>query len=89
LLGSVAQLIGGSKKTVKFAHKKDKPYLHLHCGQQDAVDALKTFVNDNLIRVLNVAGPSGSKEPAVAEFVIEVLDGALGSRISCQRKKIK
>ena len=44
-------------------------------GVQAAVDALKNFIDKHKIRVLNVAGPRGSKEPEVAAFVKEVLDG--------------
>ena len=36
---------------------------------------LLRFINENNIKVLNVAGPRASKEPNVAAFVTEVLDG--------------
>jgi Circularly permutated YpsA SLOG family len=35
---------------------------------------LKTFLDDNVINVLNVAGPRGSKEPKLLQFVIEMLN---------------
>jgi hypothetical protein len=40
----------------------------------DAPQTLKTFLEDNAIEVLNVAGPRASKEPGVAQFVIQTLD---------------
>jgi hypothetical protein len=40
----------------------------------EAPQRLKTFLEDNLIKVLNVAGPRASKEPKVAEFVVETLE---------------
>jgi len=50
--------------------------LHAHSGQEDAAQASRDFVGDNEILTLNVAGPSESKEPGVAEFVREVLEKA-------------
>ena len=68
-------LTGGSKKTVEFAKKHNKPWLHLHAGQPDCEYRLRSFLTDNAIGSLNVAGPRGSKEPDVARFVMRTLDG--------------
>jgi Circularly permutated YpsA SLOG family len=67
-------LSGGSKKTVDFARKLNKPCLQIHPTMTDAPQRLKTFLEDNAIEVLNVAGPRASKEPGVAQFVIQTLD---------------
>jgi hypothetical protein len=40
----------------------------------DAAEILRTFLDENVILVLNVAGPRASKEPSVAQFVIATLD---------------
>jgi len=40
----------------------------------DASQRLKTFLDDNIINVLNVAGLRGSKEPKLPQFVIEMLN---------------
>jgi hypothetical protein len=40
----------------------------------DAPKILRTFLDENVILVLNVAGPGASKEPNVAQFVIATLD---------------
>jgi hypothetical protein len=40
-------------------------------------EILRNFIRTHGIRVLNVAGPRASKEPAVGEFVKEVLSRAL------------
>ena len=69
-------LTGGSKKTVEFAAKHNKPCLHIHSGQADAAQSLRDFVADNEIATLNVAGPRASKEPEVGKFVKELLDAA-------------
>ena len=71
---------GGSKDTVEFARKHQKPVLHLWrngaapCSEQK----LLHFVRDHQIAVLNVAGPRASQEPEIATFVVKVLDGAFG-----------
>ena len=71
-------LTGGSNRTVELAEKHRRPVVHISKaeGVQAAVDALKNFIDKHKIRVLNVAGPRGSKEPEVAAFVKEVLDGS-------------
>ena len=71
-------LTGGSLKTVAFAIKHRKPHLHLSAARKDnAAQELKKWMQQNHIRVLNVAGPRASKEPEVAGFVISTLDQAL------------
>jgi Circularly permutated YpsA SLOG family len=71
-------LTGGSLKTVEFAIKHQKPHLHLSAASKfDAASELKKWLQQNSIRVLNVAGPRASKEPEVAQFVISTLDQAL------------
>lgn len=61
ILFSIAPtLSGGSKKTVEFTRKHDKPCVHIHATMPDASQRLKTFLDDNVINVLNVAGPRGS-----------------------------
>lgn len=69
-------LTGGCQETVELARKRGKPVLHL-CqagGVSVAVLALRRFIAEHGIRVLNVAGPRASKEPQVGAFVKEVLD---------------
>jgi hypothetical protein len=67
-------LSGGSRKTVEFARKHNKPCLHLHSRQRDAAERFASFLEDNEVHMLNVAGPRASKEPNVAQFVRETLD---------------
>jgi hypothetical protein len=72
-------LAGGSLKTALFAQKLGKPCLHLSRDrrQPTARSALQRFLQDNQIRVLNVAGPRASEEPEVGAFVKRVLEEAL------------
>jgi hypothetical protein len=69
-------LTGGSKKTVALAHKHGRPVLHLSKadGVPAAGAALRHFIGEHGIKVLNVAGPRASKEPEVGAFVKAVLD---------------
>ena len=72
------RLSGNSSETLEFAIKHRKPYLHLSAVFKDnAAQKLKKWIEENNIRVLNVAGPRASKEPKVAKFVIAALDAAL------------
>jgi len=69
-------LTGGSLKTQVFATKHKKPCAHIHAGLYAPEAALLRFIAAHGIKSLNVAGPRGSKEPGVYDFVIRVLDGA-------------
>jgi hypothetical protein len=71
-------LSGGSKRTMEFARKYKKPRLHLHSGISEAADKLSAFVQENSVKVLNVAGPRASTEPKVGQFVMGLLDEVLG-----------
>ncbi len=72
-------LTGGSKKTVELARKDGNLCLHLSAQTDgDKAPGLpKEFIQQHSIEVLNVAGPRGSKEPDVAEFVMATLTEAL------------
>jgi hypothetical protein len=72
------RLLGNSFETLEFAKKFRKPYLHFSAGFKDrAASVLKKWMQDNNIRVLNVAGPRASNEPEVGKFVMTTLDAAL------------
>ena len=69
-------LTGGSKMTVGFARRYGRPVLHLsrNGGPASPEMALRRFIDDHGINVLNVAGTRASEEPEVGAFVKEVLD---------------
>ena len=71
-----SELTGGSKRTAEFAVKHRKPCLHLHSGEtiSQCAGRLAEFLRSSSIRILNVAGSRGSKEPEVGAFVRAVLD---------------
>jgi len=73
-----AVLSGGSKKTVTLAQKHGKPVIHIsRTATPNPGEALLQFVRTHGIRILNVAGPRGSKEPEVAAFTKAVLRALL------------
>jgi hypothetical protein len=72
------RLTGGSRRTWELAVRQRKPHLHLRHAQGVLLAArrLRAFAARHRIRVLNVAGPRASSEPAVGGFVQEVLERA-------------
>ena len=71
-----SKLTGGSKRTAEFAAKHRKPWIHISAADGPAVHTkLAQFVSANGIKVLNVAGTRGSKEPGVGELVLQSLSG--------------
>jgi len=73
------ELSDGSKRTADFAEQHRKPWLHLSENSEggDAEIRLKRFIEDNNIKVLNVAGSRASQEPRLLAFVPAVLSAAL------------
>jgi hypothetical protein len=71
-------LSGGSKRTMEFARKHKKPWLHLCAGDNAAAEKLKAFTEEHCLKTLNVAGPRASNEPGVGEFVTRTLEEAFG-----------
>jgi hypothetical protein len=72
-------LSGGSKRTAEFAAKHRKPWIHLALRSstyEDPALLLQRFVDQSGIRVLNIAGTRGSKEPAVWRFACDALEAA-------------
>ena len=61
-------LTGGSKKTLEFARKHNKPCLHLCAADTNIAESLKAFVEEHGVKVLNMAGPRASKEPGVGSL---------------------
>jgi hypothetical protein len=74
-----SKLSGGSKRTAEFAAKHRKPWIHLPrraSTYEDPALLLQRFVDEHEIRILNVAGTRGSKEPEVWRFAFETLEAA-------------
>jgi hypothetical protein len=61
---------------MQFAEELHKPYLHIHQGEDNGGGRLPAFIEKHQTRVLNVAGPRASSEPAIGLFMEEVLEDA-------------
>jgi len=76
------RLTGGTRLTLELARRLGKPVLHLSRDQADAAVAaarLQAFVEEQQIRILNVAGPRASQEPLIGAFVIAVFVAAFAN----------
>lgn len=74
-------LEGGTKKTVQYCRQHHKPFLALDMASLDesaAVAGLVTFILENKVGVLNVAGPRASKQeqayPVTKSLITSMLE---------------
>ena len=70
------ELTGGSKLTAELTALCEKPCLHLSKEEHgtESAQMLGDFVRKHAIRILNVAGPRVSTEPAAGEFAAAVFE---------------
>ena len=77
---TIAELAGGSLRTVDFARRHRKPWLHLRLdamSDREAMERLHAFVTGHGIRTLNVAGSRASKEPELYDRTFSIVSGLL------------
>jgi len=70
------ELTGGSKLTQDLAVKHCRPCLYVDLndtGTLKAAEIIKSWIEENEIEVLNVAGPRASKDPGIYRATREVL----------------
>ena len=74
-----SELVGGSRLTCEFASRYNKPCVHIsQTGDGDAApNKLRDFVQKHGIKILNIAGPRSSTEPAIVAFTKSVLQAVL------------
>ena len=68
LIVSHGMLNGGSAKTRRFAKKHKRPWMHVDLEKTGIFKAamdVRNWVEENHIRILNIAGPRGSKDPEI------------------------
>jgi len=71
------EVTGGSLKTIGFAKKHGKPCIHIsRDGDYEPALTLQWFVQENGIKILNVAGSRESKEPGIHDWVMQILEDA-------------
>jgi hypothetical protein len=70
------KLKGGSELTRQLAKTHGFPCLHIDLSEglpAEAARKAKTWVDQNKIRVLNVAGPQESKAPGIRDITFEIV----------------
>jgi hypothetical protein len=77
LILSHGKLTGGSAYTRDMALEHERPWLHTDLNKTSKFDAarkISTWIVENGIEILNVAGPRASKDPRIYDDVLEVLE---------------
>jgi hypothetical protein len=70
------KLNGGSAMTRQLAKKNKRPWMHVDLDKTNLFKAamdVRLWVMENRIKVLNVAGPRGSKDPEIYEATKKLL----------------
>jgi hypothetical protein len=82
LIVSHGFLTGGSALTEFLAEEHKKPYLHIDLNllsMQEAARIINKWIQSHKLKVLNVAGPRGSKDPKIYQATMDLLGKALSS----------
>jgi HAD superfamily hydrolase (TIGR01509 family) len=81
LIISHGKLTGGSALTRQFAKRHKRPWLHIDLNKySDLVDAavfVSRWIAENVIKVLNVAGPRASKDAYIYSGVRKLLEKSI------------
>ena len=84
LIVSQGRLTGGSALTEFLADWHHKPCIHVDMDRinlTEAAEMVRRWIEDNEIRILNVAGPRASKDSAIYQITMNVLEAILGKPI--------
>jgi Circularly permutated YpsA SLOG family len=77
LIISHGRLTGGSDYTREMTLLHHRPWLHIDLNKTDAFQAaekIKSWLTENDIEVLNVAGSRASKDPAIYRATIDIIE---------------
>jgi hypothetical protein len=77
LIISHGRLTGGSDYTREMALLHHRPWLHIDLNKTGAFQAagkIKSWITENEIEVLNVAGPRASKNPAIYQATVDIIE---------------
>lgn len=77
LILSHGRLTGGSDYTREMAILHHRPWLHIDLekiGAFQAAEKIKSWITENDIEVLNVAGPRASKDPAIYDATVDIIE---------------
>lgn len=65
LVLNIGNLSGGTAKTAEYARRHGKPYLIVQLDHTSTPDTVLTWLEQNQIKILNIAGPRESKHPGL------------------------
>ena len=77
LIVNLGELEGGSLETLRIAEQRGKPVRVVQMDSpygDELIADLRAWLLDNAIRILNVAGPRGSKRPGIYAVTFRLLD---------------
>ena len=80
LIISHGNITGGTALTRKLAKQHNKPWLHVDMDKMSLLYAtriLRSWIIDNGIQILNVAGSRASGDPKIYNATAKILDGLL------------
>ena len=72
--------VAGSALTLEFTRRHDRPCLHIDLKEispEKAAEVLVSWLGENRIRVLNVAGPRAGRDPAIYPAVMDLLERSI------------
>jgi hypothetical protein len=69
--------VGGTALTVRLAREHGRPLTVVDLAREDSSAAVRTWLRENRIRVLNVAGPRESQQPGIGRRAAEFLRSVL------------
>jgi len=76
---SHGKLSGGSAYTRDMALQHARPWLHIDLNKMlkfEAAQKISAWIAENGVEILNVAGPRASRDPAIYNNVLEILEAA-------------
>ena len=77
---SHGKLTGGSDLSRKMAKKHNKPWIHLDVEKMSmsyATRLLRSWITDNGIKVLNVAGSKASRDSEIYDMTLNILESSI------------
>lgn len=84
LIVSRGPLTGGSRLTLGLAMRNRKPCLHVDMavtGMEEAENKVRSWLEENDVSTLNVAGPRASNDPDIYGLVLSLLGRVLRARV--------
>jgi len=64
---------GGTALTIRFTEELDKPSICVDPEDQNALELVRSWIEENQIQTLNVAGPRASKDPNIYRLSYNLL----------------